>query len=58
MKTSKPPKTIDALSVEKNDKAKGKKKMAPQTTKVNVKSSKFWNEYLDTDTDDVEKFMV
>jgi hypothetical protein len=57
MKAPKPQKNVKTLPFEEKDSKKGKKKLAPNTSKVNVKSTKFWNDRYETEGEDLEKFI-
>ena len=42
---------------DENEALKPKKKMLPHEPKVNLKSNKFWDEIIDEEADDLEKYL-
>jgi hypothetical protein len=57
MKTVKPQKNSKDPLFNDTDKVKVKRKMSPNTQKVNVKSTKFWSERYDDEGEELEKYI-
>lgn len=57
MKNNKPTKSLQSRSEESADFKKPKKKLASEKTKLNIKSKKFWKEILDTEGEEIERFI-
>jgi len=42
---------------DENESLKPKKKLQPNVPKVNLKSNKFWDEIIDDEAEDLEKYL-
>jgi len=58
MRNNKPKKnTQKQQQIDEKESQKPKKKMLPNEPKVNLKSNKFWEEIIDDEAEDLEKYL-